>query len=365
MVRLSLPDKEFEQALILPDLIDQYRTQIMKAERRVKREFWRDADLRRSKKRDGIETEKRHRMLLNLSVFPFTMQGLATSLGYQFVRGSPLAELNVSNFDFMIARISSSGSLAIFGEVKGSIQDPDEAVSQTLNRRAVALGSLDYVKKEYLGLPSSASLRTEFVISCPSSEVTEVVRAVTNKNPKLIVWHASLSGPEILKIASPPNVPDRHLMLHTDKELNDLLTGAKSSFSCYDLWPKMHLALSLGATYKYVERGQDDMFVTDELVRAVVSTDMFYLSEREREAEASKIIQLAREIGFIAPVPGTIRYRVGNARERRDATERRAYSRWIDYSLNKELGELLESERNRVQDEFREIRARQKGIDEY
>jgi hypothetical protein len=154
-------------------------------------------------------------------------------------------------------------------------------------------------------------------------------------------------------------------MLHGDKDLNDLLTGAKSSFSCYDLWPKMHPALSLGATYKYVEKGQDETYVTEELVRAVVSTDMFYLSNGEREAEVSRIIQLAKDIGFITPIPGTNKYRVGSARERRDATESRAYSRWIDHSLNKELEETLEKERTLVQDDFRRRREAQKDIDKY
>jgi len=361
---LAVPDLEFEQVLNYPDLIEQYRDKISGAECQLKRTFWQEAEFRRNQKLHGIELEKKHRVLLNLAVFPFTEGQPGSTIDYHFIRASPLAEIDKPNFDFLIWNPSTAPATVIFGEGKGTVEDANAAVKQTLHRAQVAIDELDHVKTKYLGVAATASIRLEFVIVCPSTEATEVLLAAQSHERKLVVWHAPLAGQPMLKLASPPDFPDRHLMMHGDKRLNDLLASVPSSWSCFDLWPKMHPALSLSATYKVVERSDRDLYVTESIIESIVDADMFYLMEQEKADQVSRILNLARQIGFITPIAGEARFRVAATKEKRSATENRAYSLWIEHSLREDLTTLIDANRTAIQGEFRKFRERRPTLDE-
>ncbi len=364
MRNLAEPDSDFEAYLTFPDLIETYRVKVAEAEKAAKREFWQNVEYRRQKKRHGIELERTHRALLNAAVFPFTRGQDGASIGYQFIRASPLSELDKPNLDFLIVKLDASPPVAVFGESKGTIQDPGGAVAETIERIQVVQENLVYVKSRYLSLEESAPLRTEFVLVCPSTEVADVLRAVQISGSRFIVWHAPLIGQPILKLATPPEIPERHLMLHSDRGLNGLLDETPTARSCFDLWPKIHPALTLSATFKLVERDDRNLYVTEDLVRKVVGTEMFYLDDTERDKHVSMILERAASIGLLHLVPGELKYRVASAREKRSATESRAISLWIEHSLRLDLQEGILASHASVQDELRKLRTRRRTLED-
>lgn len=364
---MPLPDDEFGKFLTIPRLKQDYENAVEKKEKEIRNEFKQNPPVLREQKATGIGLEKRHRTILNLAVFPFTGGQPGATLGYDFVRGSPLAELGVPNFDFLLFKQDPRGSVTIFGEGKGSISDPPEVIRQTIERREIALQHIDYVKAKYLNLPVESILTKEFVLVCPSTECNEVVRAVEKSDPKLIVWHAPLAGDQILKLVVPSDsAPEHHRMLHGDKELNILLQKAHSSSGSFDLWPKMHPALKLGATYRRLERDQEDYpIVTRDIVKDVVASDMFYLTEQEQEQQVSEIIDLGLKVGFLRPVQNGAAYRVGSPRDRKSTIEERAIAHWIDWSLDQELATRIQQAKAMMQDEYRRERKRSRSLDDH
>ena len=84
-------------------------------------------------------------MVLNSCIFPFVQTGLLTEkLDYAYIRSSPLSELKIKNVDFLIA--SQKKGLAIFGEAKGSIDDPSRVISEYKQRIEVINNNYEYVK---------------------------------------------------------------------------------------------------------------------------------------------------------------------------------------------------------------------------
>ena len=368
---MALPIDEFERFLTFDDLVLRYRKELEQESRRTKREFWAQAEFKRNQKAEGIELEKQHRLLLNLCVFPFTRGQPGASLGYEFARGSPLREVSLPgtqgeppNFDFLVANIRDKPAVCILGEAKGAIQDPASAIRETIQKREFAAGQADYIAEQYLRLPKDLPMRLEFVVACPSTEATEVLFEAERAEPPLIVWHAPLAGLPILKVATPPEGGDRHRMLHGDDRLNDLLKGIRSSPTCFDLWPKMHPALLLGAVYREVEQDDKNIYVDAGLVKDVVEKDIFYLSQAEQKRVVEDILKLTVDIGLITPVAGTGRFRVATARERRRTTEIRAHRLWIEARLRRDLDEAYEQVRTKVQERFRRERATRSTLED-
>jgi len=130
--------------------------------REIKKQFGTDYSKFSSKLSKGIKEDKFHKVVLNSCIFPFVQKGLLTEkLDYTYIRSSPLSELKVKNVDFLIA--SQKNGLAIFGEAKGSIDDPSRVISEYKQRIEVINNNYEYVKKF---VPSLSKI--EFVLGAPS-----------------------------------------------------------------------------------------------------------------------------------------------------------------------------------------------------
>ena len=77
---------------------------------------------------EQIEVDQAHRSLLNMCVYPFTNSGIMYKTGFFFLRASPLYELGLENFDFLLFNNHTKVPIAIFGECKGSFSNANNVL---------------------------------------------------------------------------------------------------------------------------------------------------------------------------------------------------------------------------------------------
>jgi hypothetical protein len=198
-----LLDEEFIEFLRAADLQGQYRTAIGKIISEVNQEFTQRRDEFVLDKQRKLELDKWHRNILNSCIFPFTEAGMVTKVGYHFIRGSPLYELGVPNFDFLL--YNPTKAIAILGEAKGQLSDEGEVVTQTKERVRNVTANSDYVKKTYL---NSNSANHDFVIGVQWADANRLAKCVARRGGGIVVWQSGSdfrSGDDRLGIFVPGN----------------------------------------------------------------------------------------------------------------------------------------------------------------
>jgi hypothetical protein len=191
-VKNSLPEDEIEfiSYLAFDDLQTEYKTKKKELYQYIDRKYKQEEQSLRNKKLEGIELDKNHRMVVNACIFPFSQEGPLAKFGYYFIRASPLSELGISNLDFLLFHPEPDTS-AIFGEVKGQVNDANRVVDQTKKRMKVVYDKQSYIEQNYF---KNLSLELEFVLGVWMSYETEIVKTVQRKGGEIKVWG---TGPQI------------------------------------------------------------------------------------------------------------------------------------------------------------------------
>jgi hypothetical protein len=127
-------------------------------------------------------------MVLNACIFPFSQEGPLSKFGYYFIRASPLAEQGVTNLDFLLFHPEPEVS-AIFGEVKGQINDPKKVVDQTRIRISAVDENKPYIRQNYF---KSLDPQMEFVIGVSTADAMELSKAILRKGGNIKVWGTSI-----------------------------------------------------------------------------------------------------------------------------------------------------------------------------
>lgn len=79
----SLNEEDFLDYLSVPDLKKDYVIQLKKLKDETEREFEAKPDFIRTSKKMGIESDRKHRDLINTCVYPFTNRGSLAKTGYK------------------------------------------------------------------------------------------------------------------------------------------------------------------------------------------------------------------------------------------------------------------------------------------
>jgi hypothetical protein len=147
--KLLLDDTDFISYLAFDDLQNEYRIKKKAILKSVDEDFEKSKEDKISKKIEGIQQDQYHRKVLNGCIFPFSYEGPLANLGYYFYRAAPLSELDsTSNLDFLLLH-PKPPTLAIFGEAKGQLNDPDRIVDETKKRIRVVYDNLSYLQDNY------------------------------------------------------------------------------------------------------------------------------------------------------------------------------------------------------------------------
>lgn len=318
--------------------------------------------------REGIEIDKSHRTLLNMAVFPFTRRtqrkdtSLATLTGFEFVRGSPLAELGIPNFDFLLFRPPDNreNATALLGEVKSSISSLGGVVNEIQQKAAEAAKRINYVKEAYLELPASDQVRVEHVAMVSSGDSSAMVNAVADQEGGIVVWHGSPAGSPVLRIAEPPNFPQRHTMLHGSKELNDVLKGRgfATNRKCFEVWPNSHPVSRLRSLISSANPTEDGYVIREGVLQVNLSSvDLFYLGAAAIGTQVKSLIDLGLRVGFIQAGEASGEFEFTLKTRNPSSLERDMEKKWIEYAIT----DRRETERNRRVEELREVLLRKKA----
>ncbi len=209
-----MDDEEFLKFLNFKELKEAYIEEKKQRLYTIEQEFESQKNFLEASKRNSIETDRRHRGMVNVCVAPFTEKGSLINAGYQFIRASPLAEFHIPNVDFLLFKQTQRAKIAILGEAKGSISNPDKIINEFQSRIEIINQKQDYIKANYLKVSVSENVFFEYVLAVPSRDAPDILNRVIEKGSGIVVWHAPITGPEYISVAFPPKMtPNRERVL--------------------------------------------------------------------------------------------------------------------------------------------------------
>lgn len=364
-----LPDKEFEEQLAFSDLIEKYRQEVSRAEAAIRDDYRKNGDAKAELKVAGLETERAHRDLLNVAVFPFVRGSPgADHLNYHFIRGSPLSEMGLKNFDFLLAKLPPTGPVRIIaGEAKTSVGKPGALINEVVTKRQVLEANKAHVLSTYLHQPPEREWVIEALAVVDSVDAPTVLNAAVQADSHVIVWHAPSGGEPELNIASPPNaVPNAWKYRHADNALNDLLRHCPSVRRTFDIWPSSHPFIRLGALITAATQGANGkLVIRRDFLDTVLRRDMFYASDAERSAIAEAILKQGQAIGFLGPSDLPEELRVVARGVRRDTIEQRLREKWVKWQLGEDEKSEAAAARAALQVTYLAERAKRKNLADF
>lgn len=362
---------ELREALVFEDLIEEYQQRSDAIEQEVKEEFDEAREELHKRKQAGIETERQHRNLLNLAVYPFTEQGtICRELGYRFFRGSPLYELDEPNFDFLIARLEPTNKPAILiaGEAKSSVGSPQGVLTE-IQQATTALKNNDgYVLSEYLGQDEDRDYILEPVSVVHSGDSTAMMKAVVENGADIRVWHGPSAGKQELHLAKPPEGTENPINhSHHDPELRELMNEPTPSLrSTFNVWPKTHRLVQMQSLIYAASRGEGtSLYVSRHSLSRFLSQDLFYFDEGEREELADQVIQIGLDIGFLERDGGHEEYRIVSKGTRRELQERTLQEKWISWKIEQDQAEEIEERLAALEEELMAKRENRRTLEDY
>ncbi len=366
-----LSDKEIRELLVSDDLVQEYNEKARRIERDIKRNYQLEEPELRKRKIAGLESEQRHRDLLNLSVYPFTEQGLAgRDLGYKFYRGSPLHELGVPNFDFLVARLEPTEKPAVLipGEAKSSIPSPESIVNEIEDSTEAFKDNIDYVLEKYLREPPEREFLLEPVVMVRSFDSSNMIASVVNAEANIRVWHGPLAGRQKLAWAPPPkNAPNHMNYSHRDSALRNLMKGGVQSMRrVFNVWPKTHTLVQMGILITASQAGEGtSRVVSRHRLSTFLRDDLFYLEETERENLMDRLIKLGVEIGFLKAEDEPDTYRLVARGVRPDRQEETLRKKWIDWKIEQDRQAEIDGRLNQLFEELKAEAEKQRRLEHF
>ncbi|MGD0056802.1 MAG: hypothetical protein ABSB83_02975 [Methanomassiliicoccales archaeon] len=291
-----------------------------------------------------LETDKRHRDMVNCCIFPFSSKVSQKLTDYRFARASPLSELDRSkNMDFMLQKRKLNKASLIFGECKGGDRDAADKVKEVLKKVEAVEDNLDHVAKTYVGLPRKEDIVVEYTIVVPEREGPRVINEVIDQGGRLIVWTVPLTGKAILR-SQPPHrsLPNTEGMKHKDAKLKRLLDrGITTDARSFALLPDMPAVLEQMVLIQ-VLGGQEgnERTIDKTALNELLGIELFYLDEAARTKKAEDILIRGKEIGFVKEDKDTGQLRVVAKSSSIDKIEQSLIDKWVADWLKGKLREI-------------------------
>lgn len=335
-----MDEEDFLKFLYSPSLIEEYKKEKKHRVQKLEQEFDSKRSFLESSKKIAIEIDRKHRGMINVCVAPFTEKGSLKNIGYRFIRASPLAELRIPNVDFLLYKTTQKAKIAIFGEAKGTISNPDEIINEFKTRISKIAQNTDYIKTNYFKIPVNETVFFEYVIAVPSGDAPSVFKKAIEKGGGIIVWHAPITGLEDISVAFPPKIIPPAIarsMMHRDHELNKSMNHAQSNRKMFNFFPQSHTVSKLQSLISAARVGETGLIVTEGELKDNLSQDLFYMDNTAIEEEAKLVLDFGLKIDFLETTADKYQYRIKAKGNRRDKLEQILEEKWINRQLNDEL----------------------------
>jgi hypothetical protein len=354
-------ESDFLDWLKFEDLRERYHGERGRRLGKVRTSFEGDEEGIRRDIEAGIDSDRRHREVLNLAVNLFANPAFGPyRLGYRFVHGAPLHELGVPNFDFLVARMEGDGPVAILGEAKGSVSSPARTVQQTRERHEVALEHIDRIRETYLR--TDADPRVEVVLAVPAIGAQRVIEAIEDSGGGIIPWMTD-TGENIVTLELPRATDGklRSTMLHSDRGLNGALERARSVDRGFDVFPQSPPFTKLRLLVVHATREGQRYYVDRDVISTRLGKELFYLDDGQVQALVDETFEMGFDVGVLKEVEGrpALSMRWGN-RQSMEGELRRA---WVDHRCGHELNRRVDQTIDELQEEFRGERVRRPSLE--
>lgn len=287
----------------------------------------------------GIRTDKEHRDLINLCVFPFSKAQSDDDLNYLFIRGEPLWELKIPNLDFLLCNFEKK--FIIFGECKSSIYNYNYVVNEMEERQKIVENKMPYIIEKYIGFKPK---NIGYVIGVYSSDDEELITKIIERDSNFIVWSIDRYN-KLLSFRSFLNISEqqKRKIEHNHCKLNHKLRKIKTDTGGYDMFPSSHIITQLRQIILTKEKKQNDLIVSPSKIKNKVKDDLFYLDDTIQTDFASKIINYAEKIGFIQPIDDKyLEYRIISNYRIDSGLEKDLIKKFIDYKIKEKENEIRE-----------------------
>jgi hypothetical protein len=363
----TLNDEDFIDYLSVPDLQKAYTSSLKGLKEKAKKEFEENRDFFEKSKKAAIETDRRHRDLINSCIYPFTNNGSLAGTGYKYIRAAPLSELDVPNLDFLLFKHTDRFSIAVLGECKGSISNYKSIVRELQDRASVVEENLDYITKQYLKLSEFKRVFLEYVVAVPTNDALEMVNKIIENEGGLIVWQISITGDPEISIAFPAKgIPiPRETMMHKDPQLNralDPLKHIQSNRNAFNVFPQGHVYTKLCSLIRSARPGDSGLVVSKEDLKKDISQDLFYMENNYIDKETDHILQKGIEIDFMEWIEADNIYKIKARGTKRKILEEQLEEKWIKNQLEQDLNKTVEDKKLLLRDEFIKKRGKVKTI---
>lgn len=358
-----MEESDFIDQLTFEDLRERYQSERDVRLRDTRSSFEGEEEGLRRDIGAGIEDDRRHREVLNLALNLFANAASRPyQLGYRFVHGSPLLELGVPNFDFLVANVEAEGPIAILGEAKGSVSGPAGVVAQTRERKQVALDHIEHIKERYLR--TDLDPRVEVVLSVPAIGAQRVIEAIEDTGGGIIPWMMD-TGENLVSLELPRSIDGqlRSTMLHSDRALNQALEKVRSTDRGFDIFPQSPPFTKLRMLVIHaMKEGQRYWIDRDELSRRL-NTELFYLSDDEVSGLVDEMIEMGFEVGVLKDIDGrpALSMRWGS----RPSMEDELQKAWTDHRCGYELQKRTDGKIVELQEEFARERDKRPPLESF
>lgn len=294
-------DEDEFSATLPDDLKKPYLSKKKEISKRINTKYKNEKEFLSNSKKAHIDSDAKHRELINSCVFPFTKVGSLANTGYRYIRAAPLMEYNVKNMDFLIFKNDPERPIAIFGECKGGVSHINSIINEINTAKGVINSHINEVKSNYLKIPVDRNIQIDYVIAVPSSDVPEVLKAVIESREELIVWHAPSAGNQELSLAYPPNdgAVEIRKMIHKDNSLNDKLRHAQTNRKAFNYFQQGHPFSQLYSLLSAIENTEEGKIINKDRLKMNIFQDLFYAEEKVNDT-VDFILQKGVDIDFLA-----------------------------------------------------------------
>ena len=272
------------------------------------------------------------------------------------------------SFDFLIARLLPADKPAILlaGEGKSIVGSAIQTVNEVKEKHMAFEENIGHVLETYLGQPRNRDYMIEPIIAVDSVDANTMMNAVVEAGTDIKVWHGPATGPESISIAAPPSsTPRRERYLHADPHLNSLMSRLPSVRRAFDVWPKSHTLIQMGALIPAAHTFERGMVVRTGSLEGVLERDLFYLPEAIRKDLARRILGSGVTIGFLEHTIVADEYRVIARGLRRDVLEESLREKWIKWQIGEDEAAEMARRKELLQKEIRTERASVRTMDDY
>ncbi len=345
-----MDEDAFVESLRFEDLKQRYQEEKASTFARVEDKFRQRKEECERELKASIEDDRRHREVLTLCINPFAHRRFRPyELGYRFLRGAPLYELGVRNFDFLLGNITTNPPVVILGEAKGSVSSPGRVVREVVERREIALKHIDHIKERYLRI--KADPRVETVLAISAVHAVGVIDAIVREGGSIIPWMVD-RGDNILFLELSESI-DRSLrptMLHGERELNNALRRIESMEMGFNIFPQSHPVTKLRMLAVSAQKVDRSLLVDPGVLELNLQSDLFYLDDESIKELKKEILSLGYEIGLLREEKDKVR--LSTRWTGRGAVEEEIEAKWANYRLDQMLAQQKQEAIEKLREKF-------------